>query len=85
MIRTQIQLTAEQAERLKRATSRSSLSMAEVIRRALDSYLDTVPEGRDDAARRQRAAMAAGALRTGDESLASEHDAAFSRAAAGDE
>jgi Arc/MetJ-type ribon-helix-helix transcriptional regulator len=85
MIRTQIQLTAEQAARLKRVTSRGTLSMAEVIRRALDSYLETVPEGRDDAARRQRAALAAGALRTGDPHLAAEHDAAFASSAAGEE
>jgi predicted DNA-binding protein len=37
MIRTQIQLTEEQAARLKAVAARRGISMAEVIRQAVDS------------------------------------------------
>jgi len=37
--RTQIYLTAEQRQRIDRAVKSSGLTMAEVIRRALDQYL----------------------------------------------
>jgi hypothetical protein len=77
-------LTREQAERLKRVTSRDALSMAEIVRRALDSYLEGV-QGDGDEDRRSRAALVAGAFRTGDALLAAEHDAAFASSAAGEE
>jgi hypothetical protein len=40
--RTQVYLTAAQRERIDRVATASGLSMAEVIRRALEAYLDEV-------------------------------------------
>lgn len=39
MVRTQIQLTEEQAERLKDKAAETGVSMAELIRRSIDAYL----------------------------------------------
>lgn len=41
MIRTQIQLTEEQSRRVKEAAEREDVSMAEIIRRAVDFWLET--------------------------------------------
>jgi Arc/MetJ-type ribon-helix-helix transcriptional regulator len=41
MIRTQIQLTQEQSRRIKEVAEREEISMAEVIRRAVDFWLET--------------------------------------------
>lgn len=46
MIRTQIQLTAEQSRRLKRIAQRKGISVAEVIRQSID--IVTVSEGMPD-------------------------------------
>jgi hypothetical protein len=40
VIRTQIQLTEQQSTRLHQAAKRSGVSVAEVIRRGVDQYLD---------------------------------------------
>ena len=42
--RTQIYLTADQRRRIKEVASAEGVSMAEVIRRALDGYLDEQAE-----------------------------------------
>ena len=55
MIRTQIQLTVEQAEKAKRLAAERGVSMAEVIREAVDR----LPEERDDRAERFARALAA--------------------------
>ena len=47
MIRTQVQLSEQQAEKLKRIATRRGVSMAEVIREAVDRLPD-----RDDPAER---------------------------------
>jgi len=39
MIRTQVQLVPEQAEALKRAAADRGVSMAEVVREAIDRFL----------------------------------------------
>lgn len=54
MIRTQIQLTEEQAAKLKRVADERGVSMAEVIRDAVDEIPD-----RDDRAERFARALAA--------------------------
>jgi Ribbon-helix-helix protein, copG family len=54
MIRTQIQLTVEQTEKVKRLAAERGVSMAEVIR----ELLDRAPE-RDDRAERFATALAA--------------------------
>jgi hypothetical protein len=43
-IRTQVYLTDEQRARIDRAAAAEGVTMAEVIRRALDDYLDAEPE-----------------------------------------
>ena len=53
MVRTQIQLTEEQAAKLKRIAAERGVSMAEVIREAVD----TIPD-RDDRAERLDRALA---------------------------
>ena len=73
MVRTQIQLTAEQAAALKRMAAAQHVSMAEIVRKAVDQLTRTgiVPE---PATRRQRAAAAAGRFHSGCGDLAEEHD-----------
>lgn len=43
MVRTQIQLTKEQATRLKEIARLDGVSMAEVIRRAVDAWVERDP------------------------------------------
>lgn len=42
--RTQVYLTDEQRERIDRVAASQGLTMAQVIRRALDEYLDDQPD-----------------------------------------
>ena len=39
MVRTQIQLTEEQSQKLKRVAARKGISVAEIIRRSVDNLL----------------------------------------------
>ena len=41
MVRTQIQLTEEQYQRLKKVASRKGVSVAEIIRRSVDNTLES--------------------------------------------
>ena len=41
MVRTQIQLTEEQSQTLKRIAGKENISVAELIRRSVDAYIDT--------------------------------------------
>ena len=81
MVRTQIQLTEEQAARLKRLAAAQGRSMADLIREGVDRLV-----GEDaDACRRDRmmrAVAAFGRFRSGRHDLASEHDAQFAEASA---
>ena len=43
-VRTQVYLTDEQRERVDRVAASEGLTMAQVIRRALDEYLDDLPD-----------------------------------------
>ena len=73
MVRTQIQLTDEQSAVLKRVAREEGVSMAELIRRGVDLYLDaTAGAGEDE--RRRRALEAAGRFRSGAGDLSSRHD-----------
>jgi len=73
MVRTQIQLTEEQSEKLKVAAARRGISMAALIRQGIDALLsqhnDPSPEEIY-----QRAARAAGAHHSGTSDTASRHD-----------
>ena len=70
MIRTQIQLTEEQARELKRRAAARGVSMATLIREAVDRALGSD----DDARRRERAVAAIGGFRSGRTDVSAEHD-----------
>jgi hypothetical protein len=57
LVRTQIQLTDEQARKLRRRASQQGISMSAVIRRCLDESLE---RGLDRAAHYERAARLIG-------------------------
>ena len=73
MVRTQIQLTEEQASRLSRLAERQGVSKAALIRRSVDAML-AQEKNLDDAEVRSRAKSAAGRLHSGTGDLASRHD-----------
>jgi hypothetical protein len=74
MVRTQIQLTEEQATELKRLAHASGQSMAQVIRCAVDQYL--APGRRNSPADRKRRALeAVGSLRSETGDLSENHGA----------
>ncbi len=50
MVRTQIQLTEEQSKSLRRLAEIDNVSLAEVIRRSVDNYI----EARQDVSREER-------------------------------
>jgi hypothetical protein len=72
MIRTQIQITSEQARALKRLSAREGKSVAELIRISLDSMLRA--GGIKDWEGLQRKAIAAAGKLNGPENLAEHHD-----------
>jgi hypothetical protein len=72
MIRTQIQITPEQARALKRQAAREGKSLAELIRISLDDML-RAGGVRDQAGLRRKAIAAAGKL-AGPAHLAEDHD-----------
>jgi hypothetical protein len=72
MIRTQIQITSEQAHALKRLAAREGKSVAELIRISLDSML-RAGGVKDREVLRRKAIAAAGKL-NGPEDLAANHD-----------
>lgn len=81
MVRTQIQLTEDQAARLRRLAERSRRSMADLIRESLDRLLTEEPmETRTH--RMQQAARVFGKFRSGTGDLSRRHDQQFADAAA---
>lgn len=81
MVRTQIQLTEEQADQLRRLSAQQQRSMADLIREALDDLLR-----RQDSSARQdrmrRATRAFGQFRSATGDLSRQHDAHFADAVA---
>ncbi len=73
MVRTQIQLTEEQAEALKAAAARQGVSMAELIRRSVDRLIETSGEASQKELRR-RAAAVSGRFRSGSTDISVRHD-----------
>ena len=73
MVRTQIQLTEQQAESLKAAAARRGVSMAELIRQSIDQMLEKSGEL---SARelRLKAAAAAGRFKSGQGDVSVRHD-----------
>ena len=74
MIRTQVQLTEEQAAELRRLAARSGVSVAELIRRGVEPLLrGNGPDAAD--ARYARALSAVGRFHSGRRDVAEDHDA----------
>lgn len=73
MVRTQVQLTERQFQALKRVAARENISMAEVIRRALDRVVEaeSLPD-REEIKRRAIAAIGSAHSKTTD--LSTRHD-----------
>lgn len=78
MIRTQIQITPEQARALKRLAAREGKSVAELVRISLDDMLRSGGIKEQDELRR-KARDAAGKL-SGPKNLAKDHDDYLSEA-----
>jgi hypothetical protein len=79
MVRTQIQLTAEQAKKVKKIAASRGVSMAEVIRDALEGAI------RSDASRvsdekRKRALEIVGKFKSGKKDVSRKHDAYLAEA-----
>ena len=70
MIRTQIQLTEEQARELKRMAAERGISVSALIREAIEKAV-AVDDG---PAKRQRALGAVGRFRSGAKDISTEHD-----------
>ena len=73
MVRTQIQLTEKQAARMKSAALKKGVSMAELIRQAIDMLLEKRGE-KSDVELRRRAIEAAGRFHSGTGNVARNHD-----------
>lgn len=82
MVRTQIQLTEEQAARMKIAALKKGVSMAELIRQAIEMLLDKGSE-KSEAELRRRAIEAAGRFHSGRRNVARNHDGYLSEDFAG--
>lgn len=78
MIRTQIQITDDQARSLKRLAAKEGKSVAELIRISVDNLLRTGGT-QDHTIARQKALTAAGKL-SGPQNLAEDHDAYLAEA-----
>ena len=73
MIRTQIQLSEKQARALKDLAARRNVSVAELIRQAVDEQLRAAGTI-DPEERKRRALAAAGRFHSGLTDLSTEHD-----------
>ncbi len=73
MVRTQVQLTAEQAEAVKRLAAEHGVSAAEIIRRSIDAFVRS-PGSPSQAETRSRALLAAGMLSGRPRDLSVDHD-----------
>lgn len=73
MYRTQVQLTEEQARALKERAARQGVSMAHLVREAVERFLER-SGGIGAEERKRRAAEAAGRFRSGAQDVAEQHD-----------
>ena len=73
MVRTQIQITEEQAKAVKRIALARHLSVAELIRRAVDIMVKSSPVA-DPEERLKRAIGIVGKFRSGKHDIAKRHD-----------
>ncbi len=77
MVRTQIQLSEEQARVLKRLATDRGVSVAALIRESVDRYVRSASPV-DDQEQRRRALAAVGRFHSGRSDLAAEHDSYLS-------
>jgi Ribbon-helix-helix protein, copG family len=75
MIRTQVQLTDKQAEALRRRSKREKVSVAEIVRQAIDAFTRADPPGEREL--RDRAIRAAGRFASGRHDTSTHHDEAL--------
>jgi len=73
MVRTQIQLTDDEARALRRLAAEDSVSMSALVRQAVDRLL-AARRGTPEAEVRRRAARAAGRFRSKQADLSERHD-----------
>jgi len=73
MIRTQVQLTEEQAQVLKNLASMRQVSVAQLIRQSVDALIRSSREI-DAKERRRRAIAAAGRFHSGASDISTKHD-----------
>ncbi|MDI6816067.1 MAG: CopG family transcriptional regulator [Actinomycetota bacterium] len=73
MVRTQVQLTEEQVEALKRLAGKKNVSIAELVRRGVDIVIQSEAEISGEELR-QRAISAAGKFKSGKPDLSIKHD-----------
>jgi len=73
MVRTQIQLTEEQAAALKRLATKRHKSIAELVRQGVEILLRSV-SGVSSEERRSRAIAVAGRFHSGHPDLSTKHD-----------
>lgn len=76
MVRTQIQLTDEQARDLRKLADKESVSLAELIRRGVETLRNRSVSVTDEE-RRARALSAIGTFRCDGARLSTNHDQAF--------
>ena len=72
MVRTQLQLTEAQVRALKHRAAEEGVSVAELVRRAVDKSLQEVMSDPDEL--RKRALSAAGRFRSGEDDALLRHD-----------
>lgn len=74
MVRTQIQLTEDQAEALKRKAKEQDVSIAELIRRSIDLYIRSEKWPVSEEERREQMLSIIGMGRSGLTDLSTNHD-----------
>ena len=74
MVRTQIQLTETESEALKEAARRAGLSVAELIRRCVDRFLDEMSNSTPQRAGRLSALEIIGRFDSGLTDVSARHD-----------
>jgi hypothetical protein len=73
MVRTQVQITEQQAAQLRKRAADEGTSLAEIVRRSIELYL-RASGAVADRERRQRALRASGRFRSGKRDLSERHD-----------
>jgi hypothetical protein len=74
VVRTQIQLTEEESEALKREARRTGLSVAEIIRRCVDRFLEHGDAGAADSPSRLDALKVIGMFHSDATDVSIKHD-----------